>query len=269
METNDDSRPLAFIKNDAGGVQQGYWKDVFPTMRTGITPAIARRECFSITPCDANGTRRDRLDGGMYITRAEASKTLTRGNPNTETVVVEPPVISLDGDKLGKAERGGGSGLGVSAEDVMYTQTAKDVHAVAYGGQEVREVAYGGECVPIDLRNATRDADRSGEGNRQGTGVGEDGAPAPTVTANPPGVGWRATVRRLMPVETERLMGFPDGWTRIHWKGRPPGECPDAPRYKACGNSMCVNVMRWIGIRIENEERRIRNERGEEHVGDA
>lgn len=65
-----------------------------------------------------------------------------------------------------------------------------------------------------------------------------------------------ATVRRLLPVECERLMGFPDNWTRIPWKGKPEEECPDSPRYKACGNSMCVNVMRWIGMRIENVERK-------------
>lgn len=67
-----------------------------------------------------------------------------------------------------------------------------------------------------------------------------------------------ATVRRLLPVETERLMGFPDDWTRIPWRGKPAEECPDSPRYKACGNSMCVNVMRWIGMRIENVERKMR-----------
>ena len=66
------------------------------------------------------------------------------------------------------------------------------------------------------------------------------------------------TVRRLLPVECERLMGFPDNWTRIPWKGKPEEECPDAPRYKACGNSMCVNVMRWIGMRIEFVERRMK-----------
>lgn len=64
-----------------------------------------------------------------------------------------------------------------------------------------------------------------------------------------------ATVRRLLPVECERLMGFPDNWTRIPWKGKPAEDCPDSPRYKACGNSMCVNVMRWIGLRIELVER--------------
>ena len=59
------------------------------------------------------------------------------------------------------------------------------------------------------------------------------------------------TVRRLLPIEAERLMGFPDNHTRISWNGKPQEECPDAPRYKACGNSMCVNCMEWIGRRIE------------------
>lgn len=66
----------------------------------------------------------------------------------------------------------------------------------------------------------------------------------------------RATIRRLLPIECERLMGFPDNYTKIPWKGKPEEDCPDAPRYKACGNSMCVNVMRWIGLRIENVERK-------------
>lgn len=63
-----------------------------------------------------------------------------------------------------------------------------------------------------------------------------------------------ASVRRLLPVECERLMGFPDHHTRIPWKGKPAADCPDSPRYKACGNSMCVNVMAWIGQRIEQVE---------------
>lgn len=69
-----------------------------------------------------------------------------------------------------------------------------------------------------------------------------------------------ATVRRLLPIECERLMGFPDNWTRIPWRGKPAEDCPDSPRYKACGNSMCVNVMRWVGMRIENVERRMKGD---------
>ncbi len=55
-------------------------------------------------------------------------------------------------------------------------------------------------------------------------------------------------VRRLTPVECERLQGFPDGYTNIPWRKSP--EAPDGPRYKALGNSMAVPCMAWIGKRI-------------------
>ena len=109
---------------------------------------------------------------------------------------------------------------------------------------------------------------------------------------NNPLVGYRYAVRRITPVEAERLQGFADGWTvpafaegavtdalcdrfaAVHraWaaingrrnakaKGRneirrwlerisSPATCPDGPRYKAIGNSMSVNAMQWVGMRI-------------------
>lgn len=82
-------------------------------------------------------------------------------------------------------------------------------------------------------------------------------AKAGTGGGNLPIVRGAFTVRRLLPVECERLMCFPDNWTRIPWRGKQEEQCPDGPRYKACGNSMCVNVMRWIGMRIEYVERKI------------
>ena len=60
------------------------------------------------------------------------------------------------------------------------------------------------------------------------------------------------TVRRLTPVECERLQGFPDGWTDIPYRGKE--HPPDGPRYKALGNSMAVPVMKWIGERIQAQE---------------
>jgi DNA (cytosine-5)-methyltransferase 1 len=60
-------------------------------------------------------------------------------------------------------------------------------------------------------------------------------------------------VRRLTPIECERLQGFPDNWTQIPWRGKPAEECPDGPRYKAIGNSKAVPVVRWIGRRIQRE----------------
>ncbi|MFZ5150161.1 Dam family site-specific DNA-(adenine-N6)-methyltransferase [Enterobacter roggenkampii] len=69
------------------------------------------------------------------------------------------------------------------------------------------------------------------------------GQPAATMTPN-------MEVRRLTPIECERLQGFPDNHTLIGWRGKDADECPDGPRYKAIGNSMAVPVMRWIGERI-------------------
>jgi DNA (cytosine-5)-methyltransferase 1 len=57
-------------------------------------------------------------------------------------------------------------------------------------------------------------------------------------------------IRRLTTTECERLQGFPDGHTKIPYRNKPADLCPDGPRYKACGNSMAVPVMRWIGERI-------------------
>lgn len=64
-------------------------------------------------------------------------------------------------------------------------------------------------------------------------------------------------VRRITPLECERLMGFPDGYTDIQFRGKPAS---DAARYKALGNSMCTNVMLWLGeriLKIENPRRPI------------
>lgn len=57
-------------------------------------------------------------------------------------------------------------------------------------------------------------------------------------------------VRKLTPLEFERLQGFDDDWTKVSYKGKPAESCPDGPRYRACGNSMAVPVMEWIGSRL-------------------
>lgn len=57
-------------------------------------------------------------------------------------------------------------------------------------------------------------------------------------------------IRRLSPVECERLQGFPDSHTMIPYRNKPGADCADGPRYKCLGNSMAVACMRWIGSRI-------------------
>ena len=80
-------------------------------------------------------------------------------------------------------------------------------------------------------------------------GIFNDGDPAPTLSkSHGHAVGTNKSsdfaVRRLTPVECERLQGFPDNYTNIP-------NAADGPRYKALGNSMAVPVMRWIGKRIQ------------------
>ena len=61
-------------------------------------------------------------------------------------------------------------------------------------------------------------------------------------------VGQVGVPRRLTPVECERLMGWPDGWTDVpDEKGKP---APDTARYKACGNGVASPVAAWIGFRL-------------------
>ena len=127
----------------------------------------------------------------------------------------------------------------------------------AHMGKDDAPVVVGG-TYPINEQVATRHK-KLGRGTA--LGIGADGDPAFALLANHPhmvaseiadnsaGVN-PMLVRRLTPLECERLQGFPDGHTLIAWKGKLAEECPDGPRYKAIGNSMAVPVMRWIGRRI-------------------
>jgi DNA (cytosine-5)-methyltransferase 1 len=67
------------------------------------------------------------------------------------------------------------------------------------------------------------------------------------------GVAHSMQVRRLTPIECERLQGFPDNYTAIAWRNKDALNCPDGPRYKALGNSWAIPVIKWIGERIQKE----------------
>lgn len=95
-------------------------------------------------------------------------------------------------------------------------------------------------AVEADVANALT---AEGEASKNGRGLHVvEAALAATI---------RWAVRRLTPVECERLQGTADNFTRIPWRGRPAEDCPDGPRYKVVGNSMSVDVIVWIGARIK------------------
>lgn len=79
-------------------------------------------------------------------------------------------------------------------------------------------------------------------------------ADAGTLRGNGPGhdpVGTRirtgSAVRRLTPLECERLMGWPDDWTRYRANGK---EIADGPRYRLCGNGVVGTVSEWLARRL-------------------
>jgi DNA (cytosine-5)-methyltransferase 1 len=117
-----------------------------------------------------------------------------------------------------------GSGVG-NAGDPMYTLDASDPHAIAVAETEIINMQGG-----------------KGSG-RIGAGV----SPCLGADTQMHAIRSGVAVRRLTPRECERLMGFPDDWTLIEYRGKPAA---DGPRYKALGNSMVVNEMEWIGRRI-------------------
>jgi len=103
------------------------------------------------------------------------------------------------------------------------------------------------QVIPLNSMSMQgRPSDTTG---RMGSGIGEEGEPCPTISkAHSHAVATSTAVRRLTPVECERLQGFPDGYTNIPWRKKT--ESPDGLRYRALGNSMAVPVMQWIGKRI-------------------
>ena len=141
--------------------------------------------------------------------------------------------------------------------DPMFTITKSNHHAVA------QPIAFSrnddGRDATNDLAPTMRVAGNAG--GMLAAAIGTDiyngaitGDVAVPLTNRSDGTGTGPTVmqamavRRLTPVECERLQGFPDNYTDIQHKGK---ATPDGPRYKALGNSMAVPVMAWIGKRIQ------------------
>ena len=158
---------------------------------------------------------------------------------------------SRDPDKRDEQNRQG-LGLGEDGDPSPTISTAFVPGVAAYAFQP--RIARNGRGGMGDVVNAL---------NAQSGGTGKGDAAPCVAVADTLGVGSNQTsgfesevvaasmaVHRLTPEECEALQGFPRGYTRIPWKKKSAEDCPDGPRYRALGNSMAVNVMRWIGARI-------------------
>ena len=143
-------------------------------------------------------------------------------------------VVAIAGNIIGRTEGNGGNGNGFDESGACYTLTTNDRHAVAFA--EPRR-ARGCDVIANNEPWPTLPA-------HAGTGGGN--VPMIAFAANPTSV-----VRRLTPIECEKLQGFPDDFTKIPYRNKSADDCPNGVRYKALGNSMAVNVMAWIGQRVQ------------------
>ena len=131
------------------------------------------------------------------------------------------------------------NGSGLNQNGAMYTITANDHHSVL-----VRK-PNNSPCVVFEPRSPDGGAPR----------VRKDEV-SPTLNAmtggnRQPCVARNTIVRRLTPLECERLQGLPDNYTQIPYRGKSKEECPVSKRYEACGRAMSINVMEWLGTRIK------------------
>jgi len=151
------------------------------------------------------------------------------------------------------------NGKGWSDEGVSYTIDTQAVQGIAYSLREDAK-ANNFSATELKVTPALQALRPSVQSHHAQTFIAQavdvynqsiDGDTAATLTkacggtnTSGPNLMHNMAVRRLTPIECERLQGFPDDYTNIKEK------TPDGPRYKAMGNSMAVPVMKWIGKRI-------------------
>ena len=149
----------------------------------------------------------------------EISPTVTArygtGGGNTPLVQEDSDVYCIVGNIIDRQPENGGNGCGYQ-QDLAYTLTALDRHAV-YARQRVDEFKNDNIASTQSARQAKDATDLVVEPDRQ----------------------YAQLIRRLTPLECERLQGFPDGWTNI------PG-ASDSARYRALGNSVAIPCVEFI-----------------------
>jgi DNA (cytosine-5)-methyltransferase 1 len=215
----------------------GVRRDTAPSREAGQAVANALTD-----RADRGGTN---SEGQRLISMCLNAGGMGRLDAESETLLpcVAPTIEAVDGRKWG-------SNQWVNNGKAIVQPISIHPHCIGRApeaGPQGKEYLMDGSAYCMDSRGQpqavaqpigwseelTASIDLAGTIQRGGAGGRHDGVMQPNMA-----------VRRLTPVECERLQGFPDNYTNIKNK------CPDGPRYKALGNSWAVPVVRWIGERI-------------------
>ena len=257
----------------AGGI--GYQEECSPTLKaaesgTNMVPSVLclNDQGGSVMDCSENvsGTLRAQEHGhqplvyenhgidsrytGPHKVAPTISAAYGLGGNNTSLVEQNADAICIAGNIVDRQPQNGGNGLGCQ-DDLAYTLTATDRHCI-YARQRVDEFKDGEvvstqsarqhkdatdlvvDVAGLDCRNAAENGDLCGTLQK-----GTSGSSLNSIHPIRNGL----LIRRLTPLECERLQGFPDGWTDI------PG-ASDSARYKALGNSVAIPCVEFIMSRI-------------------
>lgn len=221
----------------------GYEEELAPTMKAGGKSGAvlclndqggARMDCGE----EQSGTLRAQTHGheplvfenhgidARYTGPHEVSPTMSARygtGGNNVPLVGEVEVYCITGNAIGREPQNGGNGLGID-EDVSHTLTATDRHAVF--SRQRTDIFKPGEIASTESARQHKDA----------TDLVYDEAEVEVLDLP-------LLIRRLMPIECERLQGFPDGWTDIP-------RASDAARYKALGNSVAIPCVQLLMLGI-------------------
>ena len=234
-------------------------KGINTTLDEGQT-LIANGGVFDVAPVafDCKGTEVQFTDDGSHPTLRSMGRNASHQNAGGHAAV------AIQERAVSENPTNGPGGAGVRTDGAAYTLEARTTtQAVAFAQNQRGEFrtsdiapqlttggAKPGEGYPavaFDMRG--REGGAMPEGPHDTANIrAADGGSSRSYVAQP----W--AVRRLTPAECEALQGFPRDFTRIPYRNKLADKCPDGPRYKALGNSMAVNVMQWIGQRIDMVE---------------
>ena len=262
----DDSRnayPTLNQSHNVGGIGASN-QEVFSQRGSGIVWPANLASTLNASFGDKQGLEDQHVNSGCPLFVPDTSKTLL-AKPNDamagdlQTYVVhgtqDPIVSSHHAHALGRnngAENCVLQTAGKATSEATLSDVTMSITA-SYG-------AGGADLATKPLVLALHDKatrhqgggdTRNGDGSGNGLGVSNPNDPMYTLTTGDRHAVSTPAVRRLTPVECERLQGFPDNHTAIPWRNKP--DTPDGPRYKAIGNSKAVPVVQWLGVRIAME----------------
>lgn len=183
----------------------------------------------------------------IYINAKQSVTLMGRaGGGGGKTGLYLLPVYTIIGNIIGRTAKSGGNGKGFDT-DISPTLTTADRHAIAYP----ENLAAFTQSGYAEFKEGVGTLKKS----RGAAGGGSETLVVQTIKKIAQAVKYR--VRRLTPLECERLDGFPDGWTQYGASGK---EMSDNARYMALGNSIAVPCAERVFIGICKAERQGENE---------